>query len=154
MGTSLGLFSHSVMSNILCNPMDCSMPGFPVLHYLLEWTQTPVHWANDTIQSSHPEWDGQGPLLLLPSIFPSIKISSNESVLCKRWPKYWSSRISSLDEDSGLISFRIDWFDILIIQGTLKSLLQHHNSKLSIFLHSTFLWSRGSCIHRWLLEKP
>ena len=75
------------------------------------------------------------PLLLLPSIFPSIRVFSNESVLCIRWPKYWSFSISPSNERSGLISFRIDWFDILVVQGTLKSLLQHHSSKASI-LHS------------------
>ena len=74
------------------------------------------------------------PLLLLPSIFPSIRVFSNESALCIRWPKYWSFSfsISTSNEYSGLISFRIDWFDLLAVQGTLKSLLQHHNSKASI----------------------
>ena len=78
------------------------------------------------------------PLLLLPSIFPSIRVFSNESVLCIRWPKYWSFRISSSNEYSGLISFRIDWFDLLAVQGTLKSLLQHHSSKTSILQRSAF----------------
>ena len=80
------------------------------------------------------------PLLLLPSIFPSIKVFSNESALCIRWPKYWSFSfsISPSNEYSGLISFRIDWFDLLAVQGTLKSLLQHHNSKASILRHSAF----------------
>ena len=72
------------------------------------------------------------PLLLLPSIFPSIKVFSNESALCNRWPKYWSFNISPLNEYSGLISFRIDWFDLLAVQGILKSLLQHHSSKASV----------------------
>ena len=91
------------------------------------------------------------PLLLLPSIFPSIRVFSNESVLCIRWPKYWSFSfsISPSNEYSGLISFRIDWFDLL----ALKSLLQHHSSKVSILWHSTFLLSI-SHIHTWLLEKP
>ena len=81
------------------------------------------------------------PLLLLPSIFPSIRVFSNESVLLIRWPKYWSFSfsISASNEYLGLISFRIDWFDLLAIQGTLKSLLQHHSSKASILQHSTFL---------------
>ena len=79
------------------------------------------------------------PLLLWPSIFPSIKVFSNESALCNRWPKYWSFNISPLNEYSGLISFRIDWFDLLAVQGILKSLLQHHNSKASILWHSVFL---------------
>ena len=78
------------------------------------------------------------PLLLLPSIFPSIRVFSNESVLCIRWPKYWSFSISSSNEYSGLISFRIDWFDLLFVQGTLKSFLQHHSSKTSILQHSAF----------------
>ena len=82
-------------------------------------------------------------LLLLPSIFPSIRVFSNESVLPIRWPTYWSFSfsISPSDEYSGLISFRIDWFGLLVLQGTLKSLLQHHNLKELIFWHSAFLWS-------------
>ena len=81
------------------------------------------------------------PLLLLPSVFPSIRVISNESVLCNRWPKYWSFSISisHSNEYSGLISTRVDWLDLLAVQGTLKSLLQHHNSKASILWHSTFL---------------
>ena len=95
------------------------------------------------------------PLLLLPSIFPSIKAFSNESVLCKKWPKYWSFsfNISPSNEHSGSISFRIDWLDLLAVQGTLKSLLQHHSSKASIFGTQLSLYS-SSHIHTWLLEKP
>ena len=78
------------------------------------------------------------PLLLLASVFPSIRVFSNESVLCIRWPKYWSFSISSSNEYSGLISFRIDWFNLLAVQGTLKGLLQHHSSKASILRHSAF----------------
>ena len=80
------------------------------------------------------------PLLLLPSIFPSIRVFSNESVLCIRWPKYWSFSfsISPSNEYSGLISFRMDWLDLLAVQGTLKSLFQHHSSKASILCHSAF----------------
>ena len=78
------------------------------------------------------------PLLLPPSIFPSIRVFSNESVLWIRWPKYWSFSISPSNEYSGLISFRIDWFDFLAVQGTLKSLLQHHSSKVSVLQHSAF----------------
>ena len=80
------------------------------------------------------------PLLLPPSIFPSIRVFSNESVLCIRWPKYWSFSfsISPSNEYSGLISFRMDWFDLLAVQGTLKSILQHHSSKASILQHSAF----------------
>ena len=78
------------------------------------------------------------PLLLLPSILPGIRVFSEESALCIRWPKYWSFSISSSNEYSGLISFRMDWFDLLAVQGTPKSLLQHHNSKASILWHSAF----------------
>ena len=80
------------------------------------------------------------PLLLLPSVFPSIRFFSNESVLCIRWPNYWSFSfsISPSNEHSGLISFRMDWLDLLAVQGTLKSLLQHHSSKASILRHSAF----------------
>ena len=80
------------------------------------------------------------PLLLPPSIFPSLRVFSNESVLCIRWPKYWSFSfsISPSNEYSGLISFRMDWIDLLAVQGTLKSLLQHHSSKVSILQHSAF----------------
>ena len=94
------------------------------------------------------------PLLLLPSIFPSIRVFFNESVLRIRWPKYWSFcfSISPSNEYSGLISFRTDWLDLLAVQGTLKSLLQHHSSKASTLWHSA-LWS-DSYIHTWLLEKP
>ena len=79
------------------------------------------------------------PLLLLPSIYPIIRVFSNESVLCIRWPKYWSFSISPSNEYSRLISFRTDWLDLLAVQGTLKSLLQHHSSKASIRWHSVFL---------------
>ena len=109
----------------LCDPVDCSMPGLPVHHQLPELTQTHVHQVGDAIQPSHPHLIiSSRALLLLPSIFPSIRVFSNESVLCIRWPKYWSIRPSN--EYSGLISFRMDWMDLLAVQGTLKSLLQHH----------------------------
>ena len=109
----------------LCNPKDCSTPGLPVHHQLLEFTQTHVHWVNDTINHLIL----CRPLLLLPSIFPSIRVFSTESVLHFRWPKYWSFSFSigPSNEYSGLISFRIDWFDLLAVQGTLNSLLLHHN---------------------------
>ena len=94
------------------------------------------------------------PLLLLPSIFPSIRVFSNESALHIRWPKYWSRsfNISPSNEHPGLISFRMDWLDLLAVQGTLKSLLQHHSSKASIFQHSAFFTVQ--LFHTWLLEKP
>ena len=119
----------------LCDPMDCSTLGFPVHHQLLKLPQTHVHRVGDAIQSSHPLSSH-----LLPSIFPSIRVFSSESVLHIRWPKNWSFSfsISPSNEYSGLISFRIDWFDLLATQGTLKSLLQHHSSKASILWHSVF----------------
>ena len=94
-------------------------------------------------------------LLLPPSIFPSIRVFSNDSVLCIRWPKYWSFgfNISPSSEHPGLISFRMDWLDLLAVQGTLKSLLQHHSSKASILLHSGFFTVQLSH-HTQLLEKP
>ena len=114
----------------LFRPMDCSTPGFPVLHHLLELVQTRVHRVGFAIQHLVlcP------PLILLPSIFPSIRLFSKESGLLIRWPKYWgfSFNISPSNEYSGLISFRIDWFDLLADQGTLTSLLQHDSSKASI----------------------
>ena len=117
--------------------MDYSTPGFPVHHQFPELAQTRVHQVGDAIQPSHP----LPPLLLLPAIFPSIRAFSNESVHHIRWPKYWSFSfsISPSNEYSGLISFRIDWFDLLAVQGTLKSLLQHHSSKASVLWHSAFL---------------
>ena len=112
------------------------MPGFPVHRQLQELAQTHVYRVGDVIQPSHPLC----PLLLLPSIFPSIRVFSSESVLRIRWPKYWSFSfsISPFHEYSGLISFRTDWFDLLEVQGTLKSLHQHHSWKASIFQHSAF----------------
>ena len=120
----------------LYDPMNCSMPGFPVLHCLPEFAQTHVCWVSDAIQPSHPLL----PLLLLPSIFPSIRVFSSEPALCIMWPEYWnfSFSISPSNEYSGLISFRIDWFDLLAVQRTLKSLLQHHNSKAAILRRSAF----------------
>ena len=110
--------------------MNRSTPGLPVHHQLLEFTQINVHWVGDAIQPSHP----LSPLLILPPILPSIRVFSNESTLCIRWPKYWSFsfNISPSNEHPGLISFRMDWLDFLAVQGTLNSLLQHHSSKASI----------------------
>ena len=107
----------------LCNPMDCSLPGFPVHHQLLELAQTHIHPFNHVI-CCNP--------LLLPSIFPSIRVFSNELALCIRWPKYWrfSFNISPSNDYSRLISFRLDWFDLLALQGTLKSL--NHSLKHNI----------------------
>ena len=120
----------------LCDPMDCSTPVLPVHHQHPEFTQTHVHWVSDGIQPSHP--------LLSPSpptfIFPSIRVFSNELVLRIRWPHYWSFSfsISPSNGYSALISFRMDWFDLLAVRGTLKSLLQHHSSKASILQCSAF----------------
>ena len=107
-----------------------------VHHQIPKLAQTHAHQVGDAIHPSHP----LSSPFLLPSFFPSIRVFSNESVLCIRWPKYWSFSfsISPSNEYSGLISFRIDWFDFLAVQGTLKSLLQHHNSKASVLRLSAF----------------
>ena len=119
----------------LFEPMDCCMPGFPVHHQLPELTQTHVDRVSNAIQPSILCCP-----LLPPSIFASISVFFNESALCIRWPKYWSFSfsISPFNEYSGLISFRMDWLDLLVVQGILKSLLQHHNSKASILQCSAF----------------
>ena len=111
--------------------MDCSTPGFPVFHYLREFAQTQVHCV--VMPSNHLILCC--PLLLLPSVFPSLRVFCNELALCSKWPKHWSFSfsISPSNEYSGLISFRIDWFNLLPVQRTLKSLLQHHNLKASIW---------------------
>ena len=118
--------------------MDCSTSGFPVHHQLLEFAQTHVHWVSDAIQPSHPLLR----LLLLPLILPSIRVFPEESALRIRWSKIWSFSFDTNEylsnEYLGLISFRIDWFDFLPVQGILKSLLQHHNSKASIHWCSPF----------------
>ena len=121
----------------LWDPLDCSTPGLPVNHQLPELAQTHVHRVGDTIQPSHILCHS---LLLPPSIFPSNRIFSNESVLRIRWQKYWSFSfsISPSSEYSGLISFRMDWLYLCAVHGTLKSLLQHHSSKASILQCSAF----------------
>ena len=133
---------HSQFSSVaqscltLCDPMDCSPPGLPVHHQLPELLKLMsielVTPSNHLILCR--------PLLFLPSIFPSIRVFSNESILHIRWPKYWSFSfsISPSNEYSGLISLRMDWLDPLVVQGTLKSLLKHHSSKASILWHSAF----------------
>ena len=119
----------------LCNPMDCSTPGLPIHHQLPELAQ--LMSIESVMPSNHLILCC--PLLLLPSIFPNIRVFSSESALHIRWPKYWSSNfnISPSNEYSGLISFRIDWLDLLAVKETLKSLPQHHSSKASI-RHSAF----------------
>ena len=121
---------------ILHDPMNRSTPGLPVHHQLPEFTQTHVHQVGDAIQPSHPLSSPSPPA---PNP-PSIKVFSNESTLRMRWPKYWSFSfsISPSKEHPGLISFRMDWLDPLAVQGTLKSLLQHHSSKASILQRSAF----------------
>ena len=116
--------------------MNPSTPGLPVHHQLLESTQTHAHWVIDAIQPSHPLSFPFPPAF----IFLSIKVFSNESVLRIKWPKYcsFSFSISPSNEYPRLISFRMDWLDLLVVQGTLKSLLQHHKSKASILKHWPF----------------
>ena len=135
----------------LCDPMDCSTPGFRVLHYLPEVAQTHVHRVSDAIRPSRP----LSHLLLLPSICPSIRIFSNESTLRMKWPKYWSFSfiISPSKEHPRLISFRMHWSELFAVQGTLKSLLQHHSSKASILRCSAFFTVQLS--HPYMTkEKP
>ena len=120
----------------LCNTMNHNTPGLPVHHQLPELTQTHVHRVGDAIQPSHPLL-APSPLALNP---PQNRVFSNESTLHINWPKYWSFSfsISPSNEHPGLISFRVDWLDLPAVQGTLKSLLQHHSSKASIFRCSAF----------------
>ena len=125
-GQILFQFSSVTQSCLtICDPMDCSTPGFPVHHTqsLLKLMAIELVMPSNHLILCHP-------LLLLPSIIPSIRVFSNESVLHISWPKYWSFSfsISPSNEYSGLISFRTDWFEFLAVQGTLKSLLQHHSS--------------------------
>ena len=120
----------------LCDPMNRSTPGLPVHHQLLEFTLTHAHRVSDAIQPSHPLSSPSPPA---PSP-PSIRVFSSGSTLLMRWPKYWSFSfsISLSNEHPGLISLRMDWSDLLAVQGTLKSLLQHHSSTASILRHSAF----------------
>ena len=142
-------FSRSVVSDSL-QPHGLQHARLPY-HQLPELAQTHVHWVSEAIQPSYP----LSTLLLLPLIFLSIRVFANESVLCVRWPKYWSFSlsISPSNEHSGLISLRMDWLDLLAVQGTLKSLPQHHSSKASILRHSAFFIVQLHT-HTWLLEKP
>ena len=120
--------------------MNRSTPGLPFLHQLPEFTQTQVHRVSDAIHDAIQPSHHCCPLLLLPPIPPSIRVFSNESTLRMRWPKYWSFSfsISPSNEHPGLISFRMDWLDLLEVQGTLKTLLQHHSSKASDLRRSAF----------------
>ena len=132
----------------LCDLKDCSTPGFPVHHQLPEHAQSHVHWVRDAIQPSHPLSSRSPPAF-------SLSQHQDESVLCIRWPKYWSFSftISPSNEYSGLISFRIDWLDLLAVQGTLKSLLQHHSSKASILQHSAF-FTHSNCYNGVKRRRP
>ena len=129
--------------------MDCSTPGIPVLHYLPELGQTHVHKVGDSIQPSHPLSSPSPPAIN----FPSIRVFFNESVLHIRRPKYWSFNfsINPSNEYSGLISFRIDWCDLLALLGTLKDLLQHHSSKASILCCSAFFMEKEMATHSCVL---
>ena len=129
--TELQFSSVAQSCPTLCDPMNCSMPRLPVHHQLPEFTQTHVMPSSHLILCH--------PLLLLPPIPPSIRVFSNETTLRMRWPKNWSFSFSIIPskEHPGLISFRMDWLDLLADQGTLKS-LQHHSSKASILRHSAF----------------
>ena len=129
----------------LCYPMDCSTPGFPVLHYLLEFVQTHVHWVSDAIQPSHPLLSPSPPALNLSQSFPTSRFFSSGG-------QSFSFSISPSNEYSGLISFRIDWFGPWC-QRSLKNLFQHRNSKASVLWHSAFFIS-SSHIDTWLPEKP
>ena len=134
--TTFQFSSVTQSCSTLCDPMNRSTPGLPVPHQLPESTQTCVHWVGDAIQPSHP----LSSPLFLPSVFPSIRVFSNESALLIGSPEYWSFsfNISPSNEHPGLISFRMDWLDLLAVQGTLKSLLQHHSSKASTLQRSVF----------------
>ena len=134
--TSVQFSSAAQSCPTLCDPMDYSTPGLPVHHQLPEFTQIHVHRVGDAIQPSHPLSSPSPPA----PISPSIRVFSNESTLLMRWPKYWSFSfsISPSSEHPGLVSFRMDWLDLLAVQGTRKSLLQHHSSKASILRHSAF----------------
>ena len=131
----------------LCNPMNCSTPGLPVHHQLLEFTQ--LMSTESVMPSNHLILCC--PLLLPPSIVPSIRVFSNGSPLCIRWPKYWSFSfsISPFNEYSRLISFRTDQLDLLAVQGTFKSLLPHHSLKTSILWGSAFLNGQYLYNYKW-----
>ena len=132
---SVQFSSVSQLCPTLCNTMDCSTPGLPITNF----RSPPKPMSIESVMPSN-NLILCHPLLLPPSIFPSIRVFSNESAFHIRWPKYWSFsfNISPSNEHPGFISFRMDWLDLLAVQGTLKSLLQHHSSKASILQHSAF----------------
>ena len=129
----------------LCNPMECSTPGLQV--HRNSWSLLKLMSIKSVMPSNHLILCC--PLLLLSSIFTSIRVFSSESVLCIRWPKYWSFSISLSNEYSGLTSFRIDWFDLLAVQGTLKGRLQHHSSKAILWLSASFMLQLTSIHDYW-----
>ena len=130
------MYSVAKSCPTLCDPMDCSRPGlsFTISQSLLKLMSIELVMLYNHLVLCHP-------LLFLPLIFPSIRVFFNKLAVCIRWPKYWSFSLSinPSNEYSGLISFRIDWFDLIAVQGTLKSLLKHHSSKSSILQCSAFL---------------
>ena len=135
MQPKINKFSSVIQSCLtLCNPADCSTPGLPVHHN----SQSPPKPMSIELVMPSKHLILCRPLLLLPSIFPSIRVFSNESALRIWWPKYWSFSFNISPSNEGLISFRIDWLDLLAVQGTLKRLLQHHSSKASILQCSAF----------------
>ena len=150
-------FSSVQWHSHVCDPMDCSMPGFPVHHQLPELAQTHVHRARNAIQPSHPL---SAPFP--PAIFPSIRVFSNESVLCISWSKYWSFSFSTSpsSEYSVLISFRINWFDLLAVQGTLRVFscttvhTIHGVLEARILKWFAILFSSGPCSVRTLHHDP
>ena len=150
MNTVAQFSSVAQLCPTLCNPMNRSTPGLPVHHQLPEFTQTHVHRVRDAIKPSHP-LSSPSPPAPNPSQHQSL---FHESTLRMRWPKYWSFSFSIIPskEIPGLISFRMDWLDLLAVQGTLKSLLQHHSSKASILRHSAFVTVQLS--HPSIQEKP
>ena len=138
MANVIGLCCRSVAQSCLtlCDAMDCSMPGLPVPHHLPEFAQVHVHCIGDAFQPSHP---------LMPSSPSALNLSKckglySESAVCIRWPKYWSLSFSihPSSENSGLISLKIDWFDLLALQGTFRSPFQHHSLKASVPWNSAF----------------
>ena len=139
------MFTSVAQSCLTLCTTNRSTPGLPIHHQLPESTHTHIYWVDDAIEPSHPL------LSLSPLTFnrPSIRVFSDESTLLIRWPKYWSFSfsISPFNEYSGLISFRMDWLDLLAVQGTLKSLLQHHSSKALILQHSAFFTVQLSHLH-------
>ena len=135
----------------LCDPMNHSTPGHPVHHQLLEFTQTHVHRVGNAIQPSHPLSSPSH----LPPIPPSIGVFSNESTLHMRWPEYWSFSfsISPSNEHPGLISFRMDWLDLLAVQG-LSRVFSNTTVQKHQFFGAQLSSQSNSHIHTWLLEKP